>query len=344
MSAENHTRIELTKRWGLALAALLVILIVGVVLALHEPSEIPMPPDESSANSSHTDRDLVVREDVEAVVPATVRAANGEFAVKGAESYLVELEISVTKLADTPGAEMYLSFSLNCSGAEGGASGSAGGTQNFITGEFYAVRNQMVLEPTVDDAVTCNVLLTSPNPEAAAAGASFTADIQWRMTPIEGMAVEDAGEDRLPRAVSPGGRDVVLSSTTDIRQLNASSLNLLTSLHLTTCSTVNGSRENSKYWCNEAHVDENGSTYDLILRADVLRDDGTPCAELSVSTNTSHLDQNRHHQVVSLRDRVNVPKDTCGKRLRITVIVDNEGPAPLIVHGVASSLVIVESQ
>lgn len=344
MPAENPMRIGLNGRWGLALGAFLLILVVGVVLVLRVPSKMPMPPDESSASSRHADRGVVVREDVEAAVPTNVRSATGEFAVKGANSYLVELEISVTKLADTPGAEMYLSFSLNCSGTEGGASGSVGGTQNFITGELSVVRNQMVLESTGDGEVACNVLLASPNPEAAAAGASFTADTQWRMTPIEGMALEDAGGDRLPRSVGPGDRDVVLSGTTEVRQLNASSLNVLTSLHLTTCSTVNGSRENGKYWCDEAHIDENGSTYDLVLRADVLRDDGTPCAELSVSTNTSHLDQNRHHQVVSLRDRVSVPKDTCGKRLRITVTVGNEGPAPLIVHGAASSLVIVESQ
>lgn len=343
MSAEGPRETRLAKRWLPVVGAALLVLIVGIVLTLRDDPGSPILPSGPSASPIPTDQGLIVRENLEAVVPATVRTAAGEFAVESGSSYLLEFEISVTKLADTPGAEMYLNFSLNCSGGEGGVSESVGGTQNFITGELSTVRNQMLLKPSGDGAVACNVLVTSPNPEAAAAGATFVADIQWRMTTVEGIALRGGGDGRLPRAVDSGDREVVLSSMVDIGQLNDISFDLLVGLHMTTCSTVSGSRENGKYWCNDATTDESGSEYDLVLRADMVRDNGTPCNELSVSSITDHLDRNRHHQLVSMRDSASVPSDNCGEMLRITVVVDNKGPAPLVIHGEASSLLIVQA-
>ena len=116
----------------------------------------------------------------------------------------------------------------------------------------------------------------------------------------------------------------------------------LTSLHLTTCTIVNGSREDGRAWCAKDELDEAGSTVNAEMRAELVDAGGAVCGDLgTAATGPDHIDLYRHHRLLSLELTEVLPESPCGETVRVTVNVHNHGPAPLVVHRSNSSLAVV---
>lgn len=141
--------------------------------------------------------------------------------------------------------------------------------------------------------------------------------------------------------VAAGSREFAFSQLVSGSGFEGGQLRVLASLHVTTCTGVNGSREKGKAWCAGQDIDESGNTFAAETRLDVIGDDGTVCGTLDVEKREVEIDKWRHHQLLHLDRKVAVPAELCGSRLRVSVVVDNQGPAAIVVHGQNSSLVTV---
>ncbi|WP_193105896.1 hypothetical protein [Brachybacterium sp. FME24] len=323
-------------------AALLVIFLIVLGGVLRGDKLPPGPPPESTGTPIER-VDVEVRDDATLTVPGTGRAAVGSFEAAPGESYLMQFEVVTTKPEGSPGTAMYLGVSLNCSGTGGAGSGSIGGTQNLLTGEATTLRNQFVLGSTEGGPQSCNISVSAPNPEVAAQGTTIELDVRWTAQQVDGQLVEEESEKRLPTTVPVDGREIVFAHTLDLEDSRGRPLNILSSLHLTACTGVNGSRENGRDWCDAADVDAGGSEVDLILRADLLDDDGQVCGQIDVFSATVHIDRHTHHLLMTIDETVDVGQSACGVALRLTVTVADRGPAPVVVHGGASSFVVVDA-
>lgn len=99
--------------------------------------------------------------------------------------------------------------------------------------------------------------------------------------------------------------------------------------------------------CKAEHTDDRGSTFDVEVQARILGQDGLlgqdgrPCGAENLMDATAHVDRHTHHQVLHLETKSDSIEDPCGTEVEVVVTVDNTGPAPLVVHGNGSSLVVL---
>ncbi|MFC0675721.1 hypothetical protein [Brachybacterium hainanense] len=275
-------------------------------------------------------------------VPQETRIARGTFWARGGETYLVTMGLTSTKPADSAGRSMYLGVTLSCSPRSGGRGISIGGTQNLLTGAESGYRNQGLIRVPEDGAVDCSIKASAPYDDVASAGTTFGIDGTWGVEAVGDPSVQ-APTDVLPRTLPAGAEETVLVVDLPAGPGGAADVRALTSLHLTTCTGLGGSREAGRVWCSPDGVDPAGSTTGLLLRADLVGEDGAVCAALGeIGTPPEHIDLYRHHRLLSLELDALVPEEPCGARIRVGVEVQNRGPAPLVVHAANSSLVVVE--
>lgn len=298
--------------------------------ATETPPPVPEPPVSTIDRTTLT-------------VPEEARIAEHTFWGRAGESYLVTLDVVSEKPADSEGWAMYLGVLVSCAPEAGGASDYRGGTQNLRTGERTTYRNQLLVTPSADGAITCDVKLSAPYDDVASAGTAFPVEASWRADPVDGSAAE-AATDSLPRTLAPGAEDTVLTAAVDLTAEDDDALRGLTTLHLTTCTVVNGSREEGQAWCREGALDEAGSTATLTARLELLAADGTVCEELAATTtDPDHIDLLRHHRLLSADLEAILPAEPCGTSARLRVDLRNDGPAPLVVHRANSSALLVGS-
>lgn len=273
-------------------------------------------------------------------VPDTVRTAVESFHAPDGQSYLLDFDISVTKPEGSAGAAMYLAVSLNCAGEHGSGTESSGGTQNLITGEPTTLRNQFVLVGDGGEQA-CNISLSAPYPDVAASGVTVEFDVRWTAEPVDGRSFELDSEERLPLSAEVGERALIFSRTVDLEEVRGLHLDVLSTVHLTACTGINGSRENGRAWCDTSTVDPEGSGVDLLLQIDLLDADGHRCDEIDGQPVAVHIDRFTHHRLVDINLDAAVPDQPCGSSLRVSLIADAQGPAPVVVHGAGSSFVVV---
>ncbi len=291
-------------------------------------------PPYPSAPSSRVD-------DTTLTGPEKTRFAPGTFWATAGTEYLVSMDLQSVKPEGSGGRSMYLGVTLSCSPQAGGPGISVGGTQNMLTGETTTYSNQGLISVPEDGAIDCSIKASAPYDDVASNGTSFDIDATWNATPVDGEA-QASDEKGLPRTIAAGAEETVMSTDLPPDQGGGDDLHALTSLHLTTCTIVNGSREDGRAWCSPNALDKNGSTVTTTLRADLVDDSGTVCQNLgTLSGEADHIDLYRHHRVLSLELDETVPRQPCGETVRVSTSVHNEGPAPLVVHRSNSSLVVV---
>lgn len=307
----------------------------GVSQTGEEPSAAPVtPPPFPVAPVSTVD-------DATLTVPEETRFAQNTFWAEAGAAYVVTMELESMKPEGSGGRSMYLGVTLSCSPQNGGPGISVGGTQNMLTGEETSYRNQGIISVPEDGAIDCSIKASAPYDDVASDGTTFQIDATWRAEPVDGAAAEYS-EEGLPRTVAVGADEVVMTVDVPLEPAGEDELRALTTLHLTACTGINGSREDGRAWCSEAILDEGGSTVSAELRAELVDASGAVCGTLGTeATESDHIDIWRHHRLLSLELEATLPEDPCGETVRISASVHNEGPAPLVVHRSNSSLVVV---
>ena len=325
-------------RWVGACIAVLILLIIVFGSVRHSPPESSQqpiyPPERREAP-------LTVEQSVSLTVPDNVRTETHSFYVQAGRSYLLSFTVSTVKPRGTPGTAMYLGISLGCTGGGDREVRSVSGTQNILDDEPVRLSNQFLMTATQSGQRSCNVQVSSPNESAAAVGATVDVDVKWEQTPVGEDAQALAAGDRLPAVVQAGERRAAFRGTIDIANARNKELWLISTLHLTTCTIVNGSREGGEPMCIESEIDSEGSSVDVDLRANVLDENGGRCDSLEVFEDSLHIDRKTHHQLLSLSRKEHLPAELCGETLEFVLAVDNGGPAPLVVHGGSSSFIFV---
>lgn len=322
---------------GLLLLVLALILALTVFRGQGEPEQAPsvaatttLPPYPVAPFSRVDDATLTV--------PEETRFAPGTFWATAGTTYLVTMDLESMKPEGSGGRSMYLGITLSCSPQAGGPGISVGGTQNMLTGEMTTYRNQGLISVPEDGAIDCSIKASAPYDDVASDGTTFGIDASWHAEPVHGAAI-DAAEEGLPRTIADDTGEVVMTADLPL-DTGGGELQALTSLHLTTCTIVNGSREDDRAWCSEDDLDEAGSTARVELLAELIDADGTVCDVLGTETTDSdHIDLYRHHRLLSLELTEGLPEDPCGETVRVSASVHNEGPAPLVVHRSNSSLI-----
>ncbi|AXK46193.1 hypothetical protein [Brachybacterium saurashtrense] len=280
-------------------------------------------------------------DDVTLTVPEEARFATGSFWGQPGEIYLVTMDLQSMKPEGSGGRSMYLGVTLSCSPQAGGPGISVGGTQNMLTGETTGYANQGLVTVPEGGAIDCSIKVSAPYGDVASNGTTFAIDATWRAESVDGEAVA-ADEEQLPRTLAAEDDGAVVLTAQLPLAPGDRTVRGLASLHLTTCTGVNGSREDGRAWCTERSLDESGSTVQVELRTDVLDADGEVCETLGTeTTQPDSIDIYRHHRLLSLDVAEEVPAQRCGPTVRVTARVFNDGPAPLVVHRSNSSLVVV---
>lgn len=292
----------------------------------------PTPPPFAPAPYAVTDR-------TELTVPEETRFAEGTFWAEAGAQYVVTMDLQSTKPEGSGGRSMYLGVTLGCSPQAGGPGVSAGGTQNMLTGEEAAYRNQGLISVPEDGGVDCSIKLSAPYDHVASNDTTFPVEATWEVRKVD-AATEAAKDEVLPTTIAADATEDVLTADLPVDEATGE-LRSLSSLHLTTCTVVNGSREDGRAWCSEKDLDEKGSTVTLEARVELVDDDGAVCAELGTEEiPADRIDLYRHHRLLSLAVNAVVPEEPCGRTARGTVSVHTDGPAPVVVHRSNSTLLI----
>ena len=351
MPAQPRRR-PIRRRWwiagGAALLALLLVLALLVTIRALAPGPghpvadpEPMPSAGASFTRSAPRPPFSVVDREPLTLPQTFRFAQGEFYLQAGSTYLVSFDLSTVKPEDAPGVGMYLGVSFSCITEDGRGVGSIGGTENLLPAEPVSYVNHLLIEPQADGVHSCSIRVNAPYDDVAAAGTTIDLTAHWRVTEIDGSANQAAAEERLPQTITPGRPEVAIQQVIPVGQLEATSLKVLSSLHVTTCTGVNGSTENGRTWCATDDVNGTGSSFDVTTKVDVIGADGSVCAPLEADAQSIDIDKWRHHQLIPLELAVDVPGSLCGDSLRVSVVIENRGPASLVVHESNSSLITV---
>lgn len=347
MGEEQDAAPSLSRRlrgWVLGGGALVLLviaaLVVGVVgLAGRDGDEPSAAPTAPSTPPPFPTAPYAVADGASLTVPEETRFAQGTFWAEAGAEYVVTMDLRSTKPEGSGGRSMYLGVTLSCSPQAGGPGISAGGTQNMLTGEETSYRNQGLISVDEAGGVDCSIKLSAPYDDVASDGTTFPVEATWEVRRVE-AAAEAQTESVLPRTIAAGATEDVLTAELPVDEAG-DGVEALSSLHLTACTIVNGSREDGRAWCPENALDEAGSTATLQLRAELLDEGGAVCTEFGAETTPAdHIDLYRHHRLLSIGLAATMPEQPCGKTVRVVARVTNDGPAPLVVHRTNSTLLV----
>ena len=303
--------------WILSVLIVAVILVMTVVVSRPGPDRSePDAPGPSATVPDVSEEPLTFQESTSLSVPDTMRLPGGTFEAEGGSTYLVEFEATAEKPEGSPGSAMYFGASLACGGPDGGTIRSVGGTQNVLSGERVTIRNQFLLDADRSGNYACRVSLSSPNDEAAAAGTTATIDSTWSVAPAGSEAVELPADERLPRLVQPGERAAVFRAEHETSDAWGDASELLSTVHVTSCTMVNGTTEDGRTWCPEDQVDPAGSAVELTYRLDVIDGNGEVCDSQILDLEGAQIEWLTHHLVLHGDAPIAHPSDACGSRLR----------------------------
>ncbi|MGP9604649.1 hypothetical protein ACT3SY_17765 [Brachybacterium sp. AOP42-E1-35] len=332
---------------SIVVASLVMVLAVLWGRTMIEPDEpstpAPGPTAPSDGGNGREVPPLRVEETASLTVPQEAQVAAREFTLESGKAYVATVDVATEKPADSDGVNIFLGMRLTCTDTEGEVIGTAGGTENLLTGEPVTLSNQVLLRPERSGVHRCSVLLNAPSDAGASAGTTFELDTTWTVSPAEGLAVQTAAVERLPMTIPAGSRQMTFGEVIPLAELEGR-LQMHASLNLTTCTGIGGSREDGRTWCTEDDVDFGGSTYEIETRIDVIAPNGSVCDAIDAWRESIHLQHYRHHQLLHVERDVEIPDELCGDRVRVSVLIDNSGPASLVVHRESSSLISTGSR
>jgi len=333
---------ERTWRWVLGILAVVMLLVITSVLVWNPGGDDEQPPGVHPTSDQPTeDAQVEVAGSTTLTVPDTLRMESDVFEAGSGDTYLLEFEATAEKPSGSPGDAMYFGANLACGGPDGETLRSVGGTQNVRTGEEVTIRNQFLL--TIEDSGShaCRLSLNSPNEDAAASGTDAEMTTHWSASRVHGTALEASADERLPQVVDADDRAAAFRFEINLEGLPNRELDLLGTLHLTTCTGVNGSREDGTTWCEEGDVDLAGSDVEVTYRTDVLDASDEVCESRVSSTTSTHIVRYTHHRVLQVDHPASETLSPCGDTARVVVMVQNDGPAPVVIHRSNSTLLVL---
>lgn len=278
-------------------------------------------------------------------VPGEARFGAQAVTLQGGKSYLVAFSLETVKRRDAPGNALYLAVSFRCAGGADRSVASIGGTQNLLPGEPVSLKNQLLVRPSGTGEYKCSVHANSPYDDIAAVGTHLELDAEWRMFELGGPAFEANADTHLPSVLQPDESAYALAVTVPEALHGADTLDVRATLHLTTCTGVNGSREHGRTWCEREHLDLGGSTATAALQVTAIDSRGRVCGKIASVHQEVRITRLRHHQLLHLeRLRIPIPAKACGSEFRVTVRLENSGPAALVMHATNSSLSVNASR
>lgn len=307
------------------------------------PVESTSPTSSSSSDGDGTELPLTVEDSATLTVPEDADVAEESFDVTGGSNYVVTVDVSTEKPADSLGANIYLGARMTCTDGTDDGTAEAGGSENLLTGEPVRYSNQVLLTPAEDATYTCSVYLNAPYDTGASKGTAFDIDVQWRANEVQGFVTQVPASDRLPMTVDAGAQSMAFGRTVSVDEIAGNRIHIMTTLAVTTCSGEGGSQEDGQTWCQPDDIDITGSEFEIETRMDVLGVDGTVCGSLGTNERKISLDTYRHHQTLYLETDLTIPGDLCGRQVRLASVIVNSGPASLVVHRGNSTMVITET-
>lgn len=342
-------------RWPATIAAVLMVLALALLLLMRsgglvEPTTVPGPsvsdggtPDTpAAAEPTEPTPPFSVVDRSPLTLPEQVRFGDGAVALEAGSTYLVRFDLTTVKPESAPGVGMYLNVSFSCQQRGGAGAGSIGGTENLLPGKPVTYTNQLLLRPTRDGVYRCGVLASAPNDKVAAKGTTVELDASWRVTEVDAVAEQADTARTLPLTLPSGDTTSPLQARVPFD--DAATLDGLLTLHVTTCTGVNGSREGGRAWCSDPVIDERGNTMTVTLRTELLDGHGKACAVVDETTQRVRIDKWVHHDLIPMRVQAGLPARPCGEMARTTVTVHNEGPAAVVLHEANSSLIMTASR
>lgn len=254
------------------------------------------------------------------------------------QKYLLELEIRAEKPANSPGRATYFGYNLSCQLQDGTSQTiSVGGTENLVNGNPVTLSAAALLPASEDAQYSCRALVANEYEGVASTGSKVPFITEWVATPVRADSEWVSVGDVLPAVVKPGESVDLYRGQVSIPRSGNEDLSVIVNVHSTTCTTVSGSNENGRPWCDERALDAGGSEAEYFLRLE-RAGDSTSCA--SEARHETHIDGLVHHYVASLANGL-ARDPRCRGDADLLVTVANGGPAPLVLHQQNTEILIV---
>lgn len=320
--------------------ALLALLCAALLIALWALGQgFKFLPDSGPTGGTVTTEAPVQVEDSAILeIPGKTVLGSSSFSVKPDRKYLVQLLLMVEKPKDSPGRATYLGYTLSCvSDHDDGEGTSVGGTQNLVNGQPVTLEASALLRGAQGAEYSCRVVVANPYDHVASVGSEIRVSLKWTATAVGSESVSVDLDRMLPRAIEPGDSVELFNRTGLPEPANGGEVAVIAHIHSTTCTIVNGSREDGRAWCDEGSLDEGGST--AVYRIELEQNYG-PNKCLASKSYDVHIDGLVHHYVASLAQDLSRDSD-CGGEIAARVMVRNEGPAALVAHRQNTEVIVV---
>lgn len=297
-----------------------------------------LPGDEPTGRDATAESPVHVEDSATLEIPGDAVLGSSSFSVNPDHKYLVQLSLMVEKPEDSPGSATYLGYTLSCASDLDDEEGvSVGGTQNLVNGQPVTLEASALLPETQGAGYRCRVVVANPYEHVASVGSEIRVSLQWTATAVGSESVSIDLDRMLPRAIEPGESVELVSRTALPEPEDGGQVAVIAHIHSTTCTIVNGSREDGRAWCDEGSLDEAGS--EVIYRIDVEQRYGPSTCVASKSYGV-HIDGLVHHYVASLAEELG-PDSDCEGGIAARITVHNEGPAPLVAHRQNTEVIVV---
>lgn len=271
-------------------------------------------------------------------IPGESVLGASSFPVTTDRKYLVQLSLAVEKPEDSPGRATYVGYTLSCvSDRDGAETVSVGGTQNLVNGVPTTLKAAALLPGAHGAEYGCRAVVANPYEDVASVGSRISISLEWTATPVGPESTSIDLDSMLPRSVEPGESVELYHGQALAEPEDESRLAVLANIHSTTCTHMSGSREDGRAWCEEGTLDESGSA--AVYRIDVEQPDGSSACKAS-RTYDVHIDGLVHHYVASLTQELRQSAE-CRGRVETRLAVQNNGPAPLVLHRQNSEIILV---
>ncbi|WP_178945240.1 hypothetical protein [Kocuria sp. TGY1127_2] len=186
--------------------------------------------------------------------------------------------------------------------------------------------------------ISCELAVEAPSGEAAARGVEVSASTYLAVSDPLAQGKDVRSTKALPQTLGSGSSRTLYQETDSIPQ-GSRHMQVSLVLQTTSCTIVNGSRDPnaSGPLCNRSLLDKGGSQLRTVINGQVLDAQGRICSQLKSISADHKVTYDQHHFVLSLGSSdTGIP--SCGKSVRFSVKIVNEGPAGAVIHSEGTSM------
>ncbi|MGP9539346.1 hypothetical protein ACT3SP_15160 [Brachybacterium sp. AOP43-C2-M15] len=324
-------------RWSgfLAGALVLIVLTAVVTLGVTRPNTPTPDPGDSGSETAEPHNDVPLAFGAQDTVVATTTVPAGP-----SRSHLLQFDVAVgaTPTA-TPRAAM-VGLRVECHDESGRVEMQAKGNQttNMFVSKGGSMSGQ-ALSPETDQELRCDLLASAPYIEVEEDGhSSLPLTAELRVEPTDGAhhlalhRLDDATLVREGRTVNVLSRQI--DEPRDLERMS-------TTLRLTSCTVVGGSRDRGPNRCTASMTGEESSTVRVKVIGRWLDDEGEIRSASTYWDEVLAIDYDTHHVPWTLRQDAMgdmVPEDASS--MVLVVQVESIAGTPFVVHADGSDSVI----